>query len=527
MQVRHSQRCNETPLSCWIVCESSGEVVCAHCNCMAGLGEVCTHVAAVLFYLETTTKLSGASTCTQEKCAWIVPAYQKEIPYAPVSKLDFSSAKQKMHNMTSTSQHAPSQPSQTNISSSSAVAKPEDKDLKSLFLQLSKCGSKPAILSLVPEYAHNYTPKSTMANYPKPLQSLHEPKFLQLSYVDLLSACKEVDLQVTTEMVLGVESCTRNQSRSKLWFKYQAGRITASKMKAVCRTNPALPSQSLIKSICYPEALRFTTSATCWGCEHEKSARDFYKKTLQEKHDDFSVADSGLVLNPDWPFLGASPDGTVSCACCGKGVLEIKCPYCHRFDEVDKVATEKQSCLVMGSDGNLHLDHSHAYYYQVQTQIFMCKAEYCDFCVCTFPQGSQPSLHIERVPPDPNFWCSCVDSSRCFFRDCLLPELLGKWYTRSSVPSRERALTSCELSDQASNNTASPRLYCYCQKSEDVTQDWIGCDNQNCAIEWFHTKCLNITTIPKHRWYCPDCRKLPEFNVRKKKKSKININTEE
>ena len=62
---------------------------------MAGLGEVCTHVAAVLFYLETSFRLQGKATCTQDKCQWVIPAYQKSIPYATVKDLDFTSAKGK------------------------------------------------------------------------------------------------------------------------------------------------------------------------------------------------------------------------------------------------------------------------------------------------------------------------------------------------------------------------------------------------------------------------------------------------
>ena len=69
---------------------------------MAGLGEVCTHVGAVLFYLETATKINGVSQCTQEKCSWIVPSYQKAIPYAPISEIDFSSAKNKMRTIEAT-----------------------------------------------------------------------------------------------------------------------------------------------------------------------------------------------------------------------------------------------------------------------------------------------------------------------------------------------------------------------------------------------------------------------------------------
>ncbi|XP_077553350.1 uncharacterized protein LOC144168189 [Haemaphysalis longicornis] len=31
-----------------------------------------------------------------------------------------------------------------------------------------------------------------------------------------------------------------------------------------------------------------------------------------------------------WQFFAASPDGLVECSCCGRGVLEIKCPCKHR-----------------------------------------------------------------------------------------------------------------------------------------------------------------------------------------------------
>ena len=50
--VKHSQRLSVPPAKAWIAAEKNGVVVCAHCNCMAGLGEVCTHIAAILFTLD-------------------------------------------------------------------------------------------------------------------------------------------------------------------------------------------------------------------------------------------------------------------------------------------------------------------------------------------------------------------------------------------------------------------------------------------------------------------------------------------
>ena len=60
---------------------------------MAGLGEVCTHAAAVMFYLETAARINGTPSCTQQKCQWIMPVFQKQIPYSPIKSIDFTSAK--------------------------------------------------------------------------------------------------------------------------------------------------------------------------------------------------------------------------------------------------------------------------------------------------------------------------------------------------------------------------------------------------------------------------------------------------
>ncbi len=40
------------------ILDLTGAVSCAHCNCMAGLGEVCTHIAAALFYLEAAYRIN-------------------------------------------------------------------------------------------------------------------------------------------------------------------------------------------------------------------------------------------------------------------------------------------------------------------------------------------------------------------------------------------------------------------------------------------------------------------------------------
>ena len=66
-------------------------------------------------------------------------------------------------------------------------------------------------------------------------------------------------------------------------------------------------------------------------------------------------------------------------------------------------------------------------------QLFTCDIEYCDFVVCTFCEDASAGLFIERVLRDENFWQKSLTASALFFRKCLLPELLGKWWTSSGA----------------------------------------------------------------------------------------------
>ena len=188
-------------------------------------------------------------------------------------------------------------------------------------------------------------------------------------------------------------------------------------MKQVCHTDVANPVQSLAKSICYPQELSFSSKQTDWGLKHDKVARELYLKAQKQHHNDLTIADSGLVINSQWPFVATTPDGIVDCKCCGKGVLEIKCPYSHRDESVESAASKDKSfCLTKDDEGSLHLDHGHSYYYQVQMQLFVCSVDYCDFCVCTFATAKEGDFqpYIEHIVTDNEFWETCIMKAKQF-----------------------------------------------------------------------------------------------------------------
>jgi hypothetical protein len=69
--VIHSMR-NEQA-HCWIICAATGRVFSAHCDCVAGIGEVCSHVSAVLFAInkEQDAKKGVSTDLTKKLCNFI------------------------------------------------------------------------------------------------------------------------------------------------------------------------------------------------------------------------------------------------------------------------------------------------------------------------------------------------------------------------------------------------------------------------------------------------------------------------
>jgi len=106
---------------------------------------------------------------------------------------------------------------------------------------------------------------------------------------------------------------------------------------------------------------------TKYGRNMEPVARQYYKNTMMEKHSNLVVCETGLNVKAICPFLGASPDGIVSCSCHTERLLEIKCPFKYR-DSISGWEQDKDFPI----DENMEMKPNHRYYYQAQLQMFVC-----------------------------------------------------------------------------------------------------------------------------------------------------------
>ena len=153
-------------------------------------------------------------------------------------------------------------------------------------------------------------------------------------------------------------------------------------------------------------------------------------------------------------------------------------------------------------------EKNHAYYYQVQFQIFISEKDYCDFIVWT-----TNDYYYERIEPDEEFWSTVSVKAKEFFEKVIILELIGKHYSKpariesgtvtSAVPTWSTADPMCDTCKQEDRN-----LICTCQIMYDPNGDsLIGYDNYNCPYKWSHYKCVNIKHVPKGAFYCQNIRK--------------------
>ena len=141
--------------------EQSGVVVCVHCHCMAGLGEACSHIAAVLFALEANTQV-----------LYILALYLAST-YAPTAEIDFKQ-KRKL--------------SDPLVVKEEEIPAPTEEEWQNLYRDLAAVG-KPVLLSLVRGFSDEYVLLSEKGVLTKPLTDLYNADYMDLAHPDLLVNC--------------------------------------------------------------------------------------------------------------------------------------------------------------------------------------------------------------------------------------------------------------------------------------------------------------------------------------------------
>jgi len=346
---------------------------------MAGLGSVCSHVSALLFKVEAVVyhKLNQPVDCTSQLCA--SRSCKKHVNPAPIKAICFKRGnKHDLPSVTNSklvaSDHFSTRDPTAGVNSIS----------KDKFKELQKLNSKAAVFTSIweedmddNENMHEALSSDTDSDcenetnfLPEPLIALYDHNAKNLDKEDLekllTQLYSEYEDSYPQKAYDHLREETKNQASPENWILHRTGIITASVCHQVYKTKLEKPSKSLINSIMQYNS-QCDNKYTKYGRNMEPVARQYYKKTMMEKHSNLVVCETGLNVKAICPFLGASPDGIVSCSCHTERLLEIKCPFKYR-DSISGWEQDKDFPI----DENMEMKPNHRYYYQAQLQMFVC-----------------------------------------------------------------------------------------------------------------------------------------------------------
>ncbi|XP_034059697.1 uncharacterized protein LOC117538221 isoform X3 [Gymnodraco acuticeps] len=379
------------------------------------LRESCSHFGALLFKLEASVRLGYTSVApTSIACAWN-KVCTKKVEADMVINIDFYGDKAKKRD----------------TGTNCRVIQMSNEENKQQFLEmLSASGELPVGLSTFKVFADPFKPK---------------PWYQHLS-------------EFSDDQVQAIEEDTKDQAECSSWHQQRVGRVTGTSAHRVIHTSLEKPSKSLLRDIVQKESRKnlLKTPGIIWGREHEKDEIETYKYALglttaytaptlinissdiYKPHTSISIQRAGFRVCREKPYIVVSCDAYVHCVCCGKGVVEVKCPLKWNSDlSVDHWSADKRGHL----DTLLSLRTNHSYYTQVQMQMFVCKTTYADFITWTPKQTV-----IFRVQQDEDFQCQAVDTISRLWARHIYPQLAG-----TTIPDTELELQ--ESTDSAVSDT--------------------------------------------------------------------------
>ena len=458
---------SKSPYSVFACLSQQGNVFKGKCGCVAGLGESCSHVAALLFFtldcVENSCKEIPAGTCTDQLMSWHKPPAHMTVSAVRVTETEFSASQYGKTTTRSVSGGSrvgfdPRAPGDINLN-------PEH--LQGFLDKMAMCSPSSGVFHF---WDHPSLGKRK-ATYEADCQVQHllipeQPVSKDMEDIDdkLLAALAEEFMEscsIDASIAQHLEASTKKQSKSDLWRRARIGQLTSSVFHDVLTWRESTPSASIVSQVMgYTRVPQ--TDAMKWGIEHEKDAVADYLKHINAGRDVskyMTHEPAGLTLHQEFSYLGASSDGLLLDPIVDNphGVIEVKCPVSVSGQSVNHLPPEEIASkfgskfyLRKGEEGRLCLSRKHRYYTQIQGELAVMNKDWADFVVWTkspFPGN----IFVERIYCDLDFWqVQVLPKLQSFYLCKVVPEIISrKLYL-------ERRKPSTNLPNQPTSSGTSP-----------------------------------------------------------------------
>lgn len=403
---------------------TTGKVIHSHCECPAGKGGCCKHVAAVLFQLLDYRELELLEvpiqlSCTEKLMSWNIPALcpgkrgavlfedllfeqadyqrdklgQRKRPLLKGRRDDFTAAPSFSEKVSKTDLKR----LRNSLDDNCPLAYLLDEHDCEPFDYNKYCQNLPSRqeLNKKKKVLLHLNTESIRTQVLKNLDETSDP-LIVLSPEQLEIVNNKVKVSINES--LEIERNTRGQADCPEWYQHREKRLTASNFGAVMNRRVSIYPKTILEKIKTSHSSVRIPLSCRWGKDNEQNALIQYYESLDNQ---VKICECvGLVVNPKWSWLGASPDALAftSQEPSPYGGVEIKCPSSKINMTIAEACQDKNfylSCI----NGQVALKQKHQYYYQLQGIMAICQLQWIDFVVYTVVD-----IHVERVYFDFQNW---------------------------------------------------------------------------------------------------------------------------
>ena len=359
--------------------------------------EVQVHLAALCFALEEFVRLKQSrdfATCTARLQTWNQPRKRKLEPRS-VYEIDFS---KKVYGRENAGDrkilHDPRLP----------VYRDTEKANQNMLDNIREANLECGFFNIL---SHDKHPsKVLMETATSSANIISPPKEQPISLHEIHERANiiKTKLFVNANERKRIKEATKQQSGSQKWFEVRKIRITASKCKRAIQRPTTSPTKAMIDILHLKD--NFQSQQMQQGLEDERKIVMIYEEILGCK-----VNKEGFIISSTHPFLGASPDGVVLEKC----LVEVKRIFPGTMTLKEAVCSRG---ICKKTSSGLIINQNHAYYYQVQQQLFCSDYKYEDLVLSDLKE-----IIILSIKQSSNFSKKSLPKLQSFYDQYLAPEL--------------------------------------------------------------------------------------------------------
>ena len=279
------------------------------------------------------------------------------------------------------------------------------------------------------DYDLAYSYSVDVSTYPMPIDTLSHKSFSSQDEVGFMLAKQSFiqSLNYSEYDISYIESINKDKQEDE-WMAQRRACVTATKALRIMNfiSKKRCSPDSLICEIMqynYDKTLSSRVPALAWGVKNESKALNQYFLQEKNNHPSLQITRPGIIVSSSHPYIRCSPDAITNCNCHGKQIIEVKCPYKFRNQDVNQMIDMGKIDYIEKKENNEHvlkINNQRGYFQQIMQQMAITGIHTAKLLLWSKKGFLSISVNFDQKYWEQNMLPSLIT----FFCDFIVPEIL-------------------------------------------------------------------------------------------------------